>query len=116
MLAQAALPIAKDADQLVKRAAQRSIALHHLFVEELDKPSTLQSTAQLLKLEQACNKADTLLGSLLGKIVGVAVSGEIKHSHTGANAGPVIPETWLMPLAEMRRQMLLEAQTKGGPN
>jgi hypothetical protein len=114
ILAQAALPIAKDADQLVKRAAQRSLALHHLFVEELNKPPTLLSTAGLLKLEQACNKADTLLGSLLGKIVGVAVSGEINHKHD-LSGGTAIPESMLMPLSLMRRQML-ECKAKEGAN
>lgn len=115
VLAQAALPIAKDADQLVRRAAQRSIALHHLFIEELNKPATLLSVAQLLKLEQAANKADALLGSLLGKITGVNVSGEVKHTHEAVGAA-TIPESMLLPLARMRRELAAHLPNRGGAN
>ncbi len=117
-LAQASLPLVKDADQLVRRAGQRSIALHALFVAELDKPDTLRSSGQLLRLEQACNKADMLLGSLLGKVIGVAGSLDVKHTHELAQGSAQIPEAMLMPLARMRREMRLSLAPlpQGGTN
>ncbi|EIQ00734.1 phage terminase, small subunit [Opitutaceae bacterium TAV1] len=67
------------------------------------------------------NQTDSLLGSLLGKIAGVHVSGEVKHTHAGTvGVAPVtVPEAALPALAQVRRDVLaarLGAGLEGGKN
>lgn len=120
-LAAAMLPIAKDVDRLIARAAERSQALHALWQAELNKDAGLRSEARLLKLEAAVNNADKLLGTLLGKITGLMVdakvehkhSGTINHTHDGATIVPV-PAAALPALAQMRRDTVVARA--GGPN
>lgn len=111
ILAQAATEVAKNADQLIKRAWMRSVSLHTMYENELAKPETLRSTAQLLKLSAELNKVDGLLGSLLGKISGVNISGEVKHTGSVAHShiALTVPESALPVLAQMRRDVAQEA-------
>lgn len=120
-LAKAALPISKDVDQLIVRAAHRSRAMHELWQHERDKPDTTRSIAQLLKLEMAAHRADALLATLLGKVQGVHLTGElnhtvggtVKHSHEH-NVVPV-PADALPLLAQMRRDVVLAERGAGMP-
>lgn len=118
ILAQAGIAVAKDADQLIKRASIRSRALHQLFEAELAKPETLRSTAQLLKLSAELNRADGLLGSLIGKITGIHHTGEVKHTHGGAVAAITVPAAALNDLAAAHREVVATrlGQINGGAN
>ena len=107
VLAQAMTEVAKNADQLIKRVWMRSVSLHALYENELAKPETLRSATQLRALNAECNKADALLGSLLGKIAGVNISGEVKHTGSVAHEHIAItlPQSALPVLAQMRREV-----------
>lgn len=117
VLVQCALPIAKNADQLVRRASERSRALHALFDAELNKPETIRNQSSLIKLAAAVDKTDGLLGSLLGKITGGDFSTTVNV--TGSTM-LTVPEPALSALAQLRRESLLgraqEALTTGGDN
>lgn len=52
------------------------------------------------------NQTDSLLGSLLGKINAVHVSGEVKHKHEHSGAVVTVPEDALPALAQMRRDVV----------
>lgn len=52
------------------------------------------------------NQTDALLATLLGKVAGVLVSGEIRHTH-GGTVTAVVPETALGALANARRDVLV---------
>lgn len=111
VLTQAAVEVSKNADQLVKRAWQRSVSLHALYEAEMDKAPGLRNTAQLLKLAAELNRVDGLLGTLLGKITGVNVSGTVHHKHSGSvqHIPVTVPESALPVLAQMRRDVTTPA-------
>lgn len=113
-LAQAGMQVAKSADQLVLRASERSRALHALVKAEMEKPEGKRNLAKIDKLGGLAVRTDTLLGSLLGKIAGVHVSGEVNHSHkhTGEVA-LTVPETALPVLAQLRRDVQEPITTEG---
>lgn len=106
ILAQAGIVVAKDADQLIKRASVRSRSLHQLYEAELAKPESLRNTAQLLKLSAELNRADGLLGSLIGKITGVHHTGEIKHTHGGVVGAIAVPASAIGDLAAAHREVV----------
>lgn len=117
VLVQCALPVAKNADQLVRRASERSRALHALFEAELGKPETTRNQSTLIKLAAAVDKTDGLLGSLLGKITGGDFSTTVN-----VTGGPTltVPEPALTALAQIRRETLVargqQPVTTGGQN
>jgi len=120
VLVQCALPIAKNADQLVRRASERSRALHALFDAELNKPETLRNQSTLIKLAAAVDKTDGLLGSLLGKITGGDFSTTV---NVNGGTGITVPDEALMAFAQLRRENLLrqharaqQAVNTGGEN
>ena len=121
-LAKASLPISKDVDQLIVRAAQRSRAMHDLWQHERDKPDTTRSVALLLKLETAAHRADSLLATLLGKIQGVHLTGELNHTvggtvkHSHEHQMVPVPAEALPLLAEMRREVVLAERGQGMPS
>lgn len=109
-LAHAGIQVAKSVDQLIVRASERSRAAHALFLEELNKPEGERSAERLGRYQARADRTDMLLGSLLGKIAGVHVSGDVKHSHQ--HAGEValtVPESALPVLAQMRRDVTAAA-------
>lgn len=115
ILAQAGVEVAKNADQLVKRAGLRSLALHAEFTAELTKPAGIRNQASLLKLAAAVDKTDGLLGSLLGKISGLHGTLDVNHHNLGALT---VPAAALGDLAQMRRDALKDqlAIAQGGTN
>ena len=118
ILQQIGAKVARNADQLVLRASERSRALHAMVQAELAKPETTRSMAQLLKLVAAADRTDTLLGSLLGKITGVHVTNEVHHH--GAQVVQV-PAEALPGLAQLRRSVLEDRRAQqpvatGGQN
>lgn len=121
-LAAAMAPIAKSADQLIQRVWQRSQALHAMLQEQLDKPETLRSQSTILKLTAEANKTDALLGTLLGKITGINVTGEVSHKMSGTlhhqhNLDGVVPvpAEALAQLAQMRRDVVVARRGEGMP-
>ncbi len=116
VLAQAMLPVAKNVDLLVRRVSERSRIAHTMVEREMAKPETLRSNKTLREWMDAANKADALLGTLLGKIQGVHVSGEVKHTHKHAGI-TTIPAEALPAFAELRRAVIAERSTTvGGDN
>jgi hypothetical protein len=113
VLAQMGREVAKDADQLIKRVSERSRALHADIENERAKPPGGTNEARLLKLCAQADRTDALLGTLLGKVAGVHVSGSVQHHHAAAGV-VTIPEEALPVLAQMRREMLGTAP--GGRN
>lgn len=105
-LAQACVSVAKNADALIKRHWQRSVSLHALYEQELAKPESIRNTTQLLKYSSELTKVDGLLGSLLGKIAGVNVSGVITHqgSVDHKHIEITLPQSVLPVLAQLRRE------------
>jgi len=118
VLAQAALPVAKNADQIVKRVSERARIAHAMVEREMDKPDTLRSVKTLREWMDVANKCDALLGTLLGKIAGVHVSGEIAHKHHHSGEVGVIPAEALPAFAAIRRSVIEERMqaTIGGAN
>lgn len=114
VIAQAALPLAKNADRLIERAANRSRALHELFIEAVNKPEGLRSTNEILKRADACAKADGLLGTLLGKIQPVSVTNNISNNVAGGTSPTVtmVPASFLPVLANMRREVVARQLAK----
>jgi hypothetical protein len=121
VLAQAALPVAKNAEQIIRRVSERSRIAHHMVEREMAKPETTRSNKTLREWMDVANKADALLGTLLGKIQGVHISGEVKHAHTHTHNGSltVIPAEALPAFAEIRRAVVqerIQTATIGGNN
>jgi len=107
-LAHAMIPVAKSVDQLVLRAANRSRALHDLLMQELEKGPDRQSTERVKWLTSRVDRTDMLLATLLGKVVGVHLSGELAHSHQHTGEVAItLPATALPVLAQMRRDVVL---------
>lgn len=106
VIAQAALPVAKNADQIIRRVSERARFAHAMFEREASKPETLRSLKTIREWMAAADKADALLGTLLGKIQGVHVSGEVKHTHHHKGELGVIPAEALPTFAELRRSVL----------
>jgi hypothetical protein len=99
--------VAADADQLIRRVSERSRTLHALYEAERDKPATLRNEVSLLKLAAAVDKTDALLGTLLGKVSGIHLTGTINHHHGGGMA-VTVPESALGALAQMRRDVVTQ--------
>jgi hypothetical protein len=137
--------VANKGEQLTARVYERSVILHaqalkaaqdltdaesQLWVlasetHETGKNAKDKRTYELMR-ERAqrdqkhyltlANQTDALLGTLLGKIAGVHVTGEVNHKHTGSiTANIAVPESALPVFASMRREVL-EATRTGGPN
>lgn len=116
-LGRAGVTVAKNADQLVCRAARRSTMLHEQIVAEMEKKPELRDHKLLEKLHLAVVRTDMLLGSLLGKL-GISLSGELNVNHGGTvnhEHTVAIPAEALPGLAEMRREVVSATRT-GGPN
>lgn len=121
-LAQAGVQVAKSVDQLVMRSSERSRSLHAIVKEEMEKPADLRNEARIQRFTRLAQFEDSLLGSLLGKISGVHVTGDVKHSHQ--HVGEValtVPESALPVLARIRREVVesqvaadARAMTMGG--
>lgn len=118
VLAQAVLPVAKNADQIIRRASERSRIAHTMVEREMAKPETTRSLKTLREWMDIANKTDALLGTLLGKIQGVHVSGEVKHSHNVSGSITTVPAEALPIFAQIRRSVLEERlqPTVGGHN
>ena len=118
VLVQAAMPVAKNADQIVRRVSERARIAHAMVEREMAKPETTRSLKTLREWMDAANKADALLGTLLGKIAGVHVSGEVKHTHNHNGSVTTVPAEALPFLAEVRRSVVQERMqgTVGGHN
>jgi hypothetical protein len=101
------MEVAKNADQLVRRVSERSRTLHARYEEERDKPEGLRNDVAFLKLAAAVDKTDALLGSLLGKINGLHVSGSIAHNHRHEGGLAItVPDSALPAIAQLRRDVL----------
>ena len=116
VLAQAALPVAKNADQIVRRVSERARIAHAMVEREMAKPDTMRSMKTLREWMDAANKADALLGTLLGKIQGVHVTGQVNHTHKGEIG--MIPADALPTFAAVRRAVVEErlGALNGGHN
>lgn len=106
ILVQAGVKVAKNADKLIERASIRSRSLHEMFEAELAKGEAADRK-ELRRCARAAREADMLLGSLLGKVQGVNISGTISHKHS-AEMPVTVPETALAGLAQMRREVQME--------
>lgn len=116
-LARVAAPVAKSADQLIMRVSNRSRALHALLMRELEKPEPTRNGERIKWLTSRVDRCDMLLGSLLGKIVGVHVSGEVSHTHeVSGEVAVTIPATALPVLAQMRRDATQAGLTTASRN
>jgi hypothetical protein len=103
-LAQAGVEVAKNVDQLVMRASERSRVLHTMFRAEVEKSEEQRDEKRICQLAGIADRADMLLGSLLGKIGGMHVSGGVHHTHS--HRGEIdltVPAAALPVLAQMRR-------------
>ena len=118
VLVQAAIPVAKNADQLIRRVSERSRIAHMMVEREMEKAESLRSHKHLREWMDAANKADALLGTLLGKIQGVHVAGRVEHTHTHKGEVGLIPAAALDTFAAIRRSVVEErmAATVGGNN
>jgi hypothetical protein len=121
-LTKAMEPIAKNVEQLIGRVAQRSRTLHDLVQREMDKPESCRSQPQLLKYMTAADRTDSLLATLLGKIQGVHLTGELNHTvggtvkHNHEHTVVPVPAEALPLLAEMRREVVLAERGQGMPS
>jgi hypothetical protein len=120
ILSQAALPVARNADQIVRRVSERARIAHFFIEREMAKPETTRSVKTIREWMDSANKADALLGTLLGKIQGIHVSGSVKHEHQHQVGGQVqmIHESALPALAEIRRAVVADRlhSATGGAN
>jgi hypothetical protein len=78
-LAKAVARVAGNADQLIKRVWQRSADLQAEIEELRAKP--LRDWKRERELMTLANQTDTLLGTLLGKLV-LKIEGDVNHHHT----------------------------------
>jgi hypothetical protein len=114
MLAAVAAPVAKNATRLIISTWERHEMLCGMIRDERNRPETLRSEAKLLRLNAAADRTAALLGTLLGKIQGVHVTGEVNHQvggsvqHVHGAAVIPLPADALPALALMRRESVLE--------
>jgi len=138
--------VASKAEQLSARVYERSVMLHAKALEagqqiadanewilkvSRDEYGAKHGAKSIKEFEQKreraqrdekhyitlANQTDALLGQLLGKIAGVHVSGEVKHSHKHEHAMAVtVPEDALPALAQLRREVITARAATGGPN
>lgn len=118
VLVQAAVPVAKNADQLIRRVAERSRYAHAMYEIEAAKEPSLRSNKAVREWMAEANRCDSLLGSLLGKIQGVHVTGQVNHAHKHTGEVGVIPAEALPAFAQIRRAVVEERikATIGGDN
>lgn len=137
--------VAKQSDQMIARVYERSVVLHAQALEAAQKlkdanewllnvcrdesGKNYKSVKEYeLARERAqrdqkhfitlANQTDALLGTLLGKIAGVHVSGEVNHTYTHKGEVGVIPAEALPAFAAIRRSIVEERMqaTVGGSN
>jgi hypothetical protein len=108
-LGQAAVQVAKNADQLVRRASERSRWLHSEIEAEMQKEEKDRSFKKLRQLHVLAQRADMLLGSLIGKL-NINVHGDMTHTH-------VITDEQRTHLLELQKVLAKDAgrieQTEG---
>lgn len=136
--------VASKGEQLTARVYERSVILHAQALKAAQDLTDAEAGLWLLATEShetgknakdkrtyelqreraqrdqkhyltLANQTDALLGTLLGKIAGVHVMGEVNHKHTGAiTANIAVPESALPALAQMHREVVTARM--GGSN
>lgn len=139
--------VANKAELMIARAYERSVVLHAQAIEAAQKVRDANEWLLNVQRQESgknfkdvkeyelardraqrdqkhfvtlANQTDALLGTLLGKIQGVHVSGEVKHSHNVSGSITTVPAEALPFLAQVRRSVVQErlqpTPTVGGHN